>query len=172
MMATFYAIRQKSTCYFLPAGRGRGFTCDEPMDLNSAPPRLFRSQNGAKQALRWWLQGETSVSLRDGWGDEDWNTRPREDRKAEDMEIVKVRVSVSSSAGASPTPRKGRRERLPAFAAEQAPWSGKKRRNQLAPLDQLAEAGLQEFLENGSSDPDPDPFNGADVDEFHPGYKP
>lgn len=94
----FYAIRQKSTGLFMPAGRGRGYTHDEPTAVR--PPRLFNRERDAAAALRCWLLGdwkeETSTDM---YGEPDgiYPIPPKErnpDRKAKDMEVVEVALRV------------------------------------------------------------------------------
>lgn len=94
MIRKLYAIRQKSTGFFLPEIH-KGYTYSEPEDAQLAysVPRLFVTEGGAKRALAWWLKGVTSVYRgKDYWGeyDETWNLKVEEHRKAEDMEVVPV----------------------------------------------------------------------------------
>jgi len=98
-----WAIRRKSDGWMLPSGRKRGFTHDEPVDPAIHPPRLFTKAASARAALRRWLEGETVVTRSPGGAylddvDEDWQTRPRPDRKADDMEVVVVRWQVQRGA--------------------------------------------------------------------------
>ncbi len=100
-MKTFFAIRHKPTGHFLPEhgsrkGRG-GYTNDEP-DATK-PPRMFEHRRHAKGALDWWLKGiagmKRSYSLYSKYDDVDEEIQTIESlphRKAEDMEIVEVRV--------------------------------------------------------------------------------
>lgn len=56
----FYAIREKTTGYFLPQSNrttSKGFTNSEPCDTSELPPRLFTKEAAAKCALTWWLRG-------------------------------------------------------------------------------------------------------------------
>lgn len=94
MRVHLWAIRHKPTGHCLPepTGRmGRGGSHTEPSaDL---PPRLFRTELGAKRALTAWLRGKFTRS-----GSRDWETGLWEEdypdvtlvagRRAEDMEIV------------------------------------------------------------------------------------
>jgi hypothetical protein len=96
-----YAIRQKSTGNFLPQahdGRGKGFTRDEPVPASEHLPRLFALKQSARAALRWWLQGITSRCYSGGSLEdepyEDTKTVLVPTRRAEDMEIVVVRLTV------------------------------------------------------------------------------
>jgi hypothetical protein len=96
-----WAIRQKSTGLFMPSarsnGKRRGFTHDEP---TGGPPRLFKLERYAKSALKAWLSGEMVESGGyDSWTGEydiDVKVKPRPERKAEDMEVVKVSIQVRS----------------------------------------------------------------------------
>lgn len=58
LISTVYAIRQKSTGYFLPMrfGTGRGYSFDVP--TLDCIPRIFKSKRSAQVALNCWLQGE------------------------------------------------------------------------------------------------------------------
>lgn len=98
-----YAIRHIPMGNFLPAGRGRGFTADEPTSPSARLPRLFSLKHHAESALKWWLKG---ISRRDTyvsgspWEEEyveDIKTEPVEGRKAEEMEVVVVRLSVEGN---------------------------------------------------------------------------
>lgn len=93
MIAGYYAIRQKSTGFYMPSGRRRGFTRDNPVDVKVTPPRLFRRKQDAVSALQWWLEGITTV-YRSFDGDEDWNTKKEDNRNADDMEIVIVELRI------------------------------------------------------------------------------
>lgn len=97
-MLVYYAIRQKSTGYFLPGygsrkGRG-GYTHDEPVPAVKAPPRLFMKRHLAESALKWWLEGAwTEVTCERGAPDNPYLDVERKARKiptrsADDMEIV------------------------------------------------------------------------------------
>ncbi|KGM36182.1 hypothetical protein [Inquilinus limosus] len=96
-MITLYAIQHKPTGHFLPASnrKRRGYTNDKPKDPLKVPPRLFRRKGDAKNALRWWLKGITHVSYVGSYDDynEDWHTKPAPDRKAEEMEVVPMRLT-------------------------------------------------------------------------------
>lgn len=100
MITEFFAIRYKPTGHFLPEhgsrkGRG-GYTNDEPDP--DKPPRLFIKKHFAKCALDWWLKGIAGVKYNYSEFDDEHNEiktmEPMPHRKAEDMEIVKVRVVV------------------------------------------------------------------------------
>jgi len=83
-------IRQKSTGYFMPAGRGQGFTADKPRSADVCPPRLFGKRGGATNALRWWLQGEAWADQETG----DIHSIPKPERNADDMELVVILLTV------------------------------------------------------------------------------
>lgn len=92
----FYAIRQKSTGLFMPAGRSRGFTHDEP--TARVPPRLFMMKQHAQSALNCWLMGDWhNAESFDQYGEvhdvypEPGNNRP--ERKREDTAVVEVVLS-------------------------------------------------------------------------------
>jgi len=90
-----WAIYQPSTGKFLPMRwtTVRGYTHDEPsFDF----PRLFRSERGARQALRAWLQGEWSEAhtfdehymCYESTGPEP--SLPRPERANYGMEVIRV----------------------------------------------------------------------------------
>lgn len=97
----FFAIRHKPSRTYLPlfkGGQRRGTTyIDLPF---VGAPRLFTTQTAARNCLRWWLAGvptpeydtdewsqsEVKVGASPGKGDPN--------RKAEDMEVVKVTLVV------------------------------------------------------------------------------
>lgn len=94
-----YAIRQKSTGWFLPMRwrSARGFSHDEP--LENCIPRLFPTKRSVQQALCAWLQGDWKEEWSAGnfdEGPEMIGPAPKHlpHRKAEDMEIVSVRITV------------------------------------------------------------------------------
>lgn len=100
-LATLFAIRHIPTGNFLPSGRSRGFTHDEPMSPSVKPPRLFTSRRGAHLALRAWLAGEwteTFSSSYDEWGGgvepDGHEIEARPHRRASEMEIVEIGLSV------------------------------------------------------------------------------
>lgn len=105
-----WAIRHKPTGRFLPqsSSKRHGYTHDEPaiMEDSNICPRLFGRVQDAKTALTWWLKGETMGKWVGGsylnvFGEHDddfdfeWSTQAREDRKAEDMEVVEIMLGVS-----------------------------------------------------------------------------
>lgn len=92
-----YVIKHKPSGSYLPHFRGRpgrGGTCVNIGDKGM--PRLFANKVAAKNALRWWLEGVVGVKI--FYGDafeeasESWTTEKRPERRAEDMEIVKVEL--------------------------------------------------------------------------------
>jgi len=97
-----YAIRQKSTGYFLPSRRSnkkrRGYTHDQPQPW---APRLFDKKQHADCALRMWLEGdwyESSYQNHFGEWDIDVGVRPNSTRNKDDMEVVEVSVSLTGIA--------------------------------------------------------------------------
>ncbi len=112
-----WAIRHKPTGDFMPqsSSKRHGYTHDEPTKCGNDShhcPRLFGRKQDAATALTWWLKGETTGKWVGGqytnvWGDHDddidfeWRTDARVDRKAEDMEVVMIRLEVTD--GVRPT---------------------------------------------------------------------
>jgi hypothetical protein len=89
----FLAIRHKPSGGFLPNIRGYGFTKTEPTLLE--PPRLFVRMGSAKQALKYWLEGElTERPDHDAdFGDQlIIHCKRRPDRRAEHMEVVEIEL--------------------------------------------------------------------------------
>lgn len=88
-----FAIRQKSTGYWLPPfAKKRGHTHAEV--YVGAVPRLFRRRQDAATALRWWLEGAHTQVVDFEYGDCDLKVLPRPERKADDMEVVSVQLTV------------------------------------------------------------------------------
>ncbi len=90
-----FAIRDMETGFFLPQGRARGFTHDEP--TNKKPPRLFVTRGGAEQALRWWKSGEWSAHWAYTYeGNEDYlfKNKARLDRINSHMEVVEIILAI------------------------------------------------------------------------------
>jgi hypothetical protein len=88
-----WAIRQKSTRFFLPARKGgRGYSFDEP--TKDCFPRLFKSELSASRALSAWLRGtwDQPVYDHDEWSHTDYKVAAEptkvEGRDPADMEIV------------------------------------------------------------------------------------
>ncbi len=92
----YYAIRHKPSGGFLPGlRRRRGHTYVEPELMAKAAPRLHETEKGAKSALWYWLNGRMKqYSSWDGEYDIDVDVKPAPERKAEDMEIVRIEVRV------------------------------------------------------------------------------
>lgn len=94
----FFAIQRKSDGAFMPQGRGRGFTADEPSI--SRPPRLFTTHHAAEVALTWWRKGVTYVVrggpdiFGDGY-DEDFRVEKRSGRAEADLVVVPILISVA-----------------------------------------------------------------------------
>jgi hypothetical protein len=101
VVSTAYHI---PTGNFLPSGRGRGFTHDEPTPVTSKPPRLFTSRRGAHLALRAWLAGKWKEEYTyDFYNEVDssyHDIEPSPDRKASEMEIFEISLSIASPGAA------------------------------------------------------------------------
>jgi hypothetical protein len=93
----YWAIRRKADGAFLPSGRSRGFTFDEPK-INCLP-RLFRRRKDAKLALGQWLKGEYHVDYDRSYGldgpDDSSEVRrvPRPKRVDDEMEVVRCSLA-------------------------------------------------------------------------------
>lgn len=94
-----WAIRQKSTGWFLPKYRTTqrsGGTWLEPTP--DCIPRMFTTPGAAKCALHYWLTGQLKVTHGDMYfnsnGDPSWDWTPVPDRKASDMEVVEIEWKV------------------------------------------------------------------------------
>jgi len=92
-----YAIRQKSTGYFIPTLKGRaGGSWLEPEP--NCLPRLFTSKRNAKLALGSWLSGhfkmESFRSSYESFFDDDCEltVTPVPGRNKDDMEIVALEL--------------------------------------------------------------------------------
>lgn len=94
----YWAIMRRADGAFLPGGKGRGFTFDEP--IVGCLPRLFRRKQDAKTALTHWLAGEYHVSYSrsmDFNGVDDYvsvHCEPKPNRRAEDMEVVRIKLTI------------------------------------------------------------------------------
>lgn len=93
---TLFAIRQRSTGYFMPEEGAFTRTQTEPRSY--CVPRLFTSAGAAKCALTWWLRGEHHMSWhRDPeWGHKEIDgleCEERPERKTEDMEVIPMELS-------------------------------------------------------------------------------
>ncbi len=109
-----WAIMHKSG-KFMPqsSNKKHGYTHDEPVHMGANHcPRLFSRAQDAATALTWWLKGETSARWSGGmylnaFGEADddlnydWDTQERVDRKAEDMEVVMIKLELTD--GIRPT---------------------------------------------------------------------
>ena len=105
-----WAIRHKPTGNLMPqsSSKRHGYTHDEPVPMENSNwcPRLFGRKQDASTALPWWLKGETSAIRSGGphtnvWGEDDddygvdWRAhKPEVERKAEDMEVVRLKLEV------------------------------------------------------------------------------
>jgi hypothetical protein len=95
-----WAIRQKSTGYFMPASsKKRGYSRDEPTP--DCVPRLFLKYTAARAALRMWLMGTWSTEFHaDAFGEAERyyvDATPVEGRNADDMEVVKLLITNTAS---------------------------------------------------------------------------
>ena len=96
-----YAIRQKSTGFFLPQLPHRGNTNSEPIQCDGTQKkriRFFHSERSAKMALAAWLNGVwhmQSSGPSSMWDDNEPSLviSKQEHRKSEDMEIVPYRLT-------------------------------------------------------------------------------
>lgn len=87
---TVYGIRQKSTGYFMPSGRKRGFSRDEP--TANCVPRLFLKRTAAHLALRAWLQGVWEETYNYDGEPDGFDVKHVSGRSADDMEIVQLAI--------------------------------------------------------------------------------
>lgn len=97
---TFYVIRHKPTGYFLPLrSTRRGNTHSKPE--KDCIPRLFKNKQSASNALHWWLSGVFVYELSEDWESSyrEWELHctPKSDRKAEDMEIIEVDLTIKAN---------------------------------------------------------------------------
>lgn len=91
-IGTRWALRQKSTGFYIPAPtRGTGVRAGisefEPTD--DGKPALYSTQAAATQALRVWLKGIHRLELYAGM-----HVTPIASRRADDMEVVAVQLMV------------------------------------------------------------------------------
>ena len=104
-MKPVWAIRQKSSGFFLPAAKGKGGNGGsyvEPVDPDKEPPRLFMSKKAAHCALVQWLKGHHKASWAydsDDYGHgysyvEDIKIIPQPNRNLADMEVVEIELVV------------------------------------------------------------------------------
>jgi hypothetical protein len=95
----FYANMRKSDGFFLPSGRGRGFTHDVPTPFYEKPPRLFVKKCAAQAALRCWLKGgwiQANGPLNEDGEWDVWSEPPPQaplDRRVEDWETVTIKLT-------------------------------------------------------------------------------
>lgn len=99
-----YAIRHKPSGNFLPdrpKGWRYGHTYTEPTPIGETIPRLFAKPGHAKLALRHWLAGHhTARYSSSSWeipnilDEVDIEVKPVPSRKAEDMEIVCLSLTI------------------------------------------------------------------------------
>ena len=96
-----YAIRRKSDGYYMPAHRpskpGKTYSWDEPEEKGgSLGPRLFPSEQSARNALTAWLQGTWEMSYIDDYYLISIPNGPvpskQPNRNREDMEIVRFHL--------------------------------------------------------------------------------
>lgn len=98
-MGIYYAIRHNPSGAFFPLfkkGQRRGSTY-----LNlpfKGPPRLFTTETGAKNCMRWWLGGEPipEYDSDDGYSSYQVGAsigKGDPNRKADELEIIKVTIS-------------------------------------------------------------------------------
>lgn len=96
----FYAVRHKPSGKFLPVVETGKRGATHVSITDKRPPRLFKTGQHAASALRHWLAGRQSITYErnSSWFGEDdsevHHTEPVPERKAKEMEIVRVRVKV------------------------------------------------------------------------------
>ena len=109
-MRTMWAIRHKPTGFMLPNPKGhsgRGGSFVDPQDPKEIHPRLFISQLAAKRALIAWLRGKHEGDYDFEYNE--WNCKsyrvcvgyvvvPVPSRKAEDMEVIEIKLVTSDEA--------------------------------------------------------------------------
>ena len=108
---TEYAVRVKGTHRYLPRPQrrdGRGGSHLEPVDFadrSSWPPRYakdmmirsYTTKKAAKNLLTSWLQGKrTGGTCYGDWDNGDVVVKHQPHRRAEDMEIVKIEITLPS----------------------------------------------------------------------------
>lgn len=97
MTKTIYAIRQKSTKWFLPQiQHGNNYTKSVPKE--NCLPRIFRTAGDAKKSLRYYVQGvlEKKHWVEYGQSMEDIITQPGTARDINDYEIVEGTLFLSN----------------------------------------------------------------------------
>lgn len=90
-----YAIRQKSTGFYLPHSPShRGNTWTEPEA--DVVPRLYIRMATAKRVLSWWLRGSYATKIDpQSWSGCGVEHFPQPHRSAADMEIVQLELQES-----------------------------------------------------------------------------
>lgn len=94
----YFVIRDKTTDLYLPPGRGwegRGYTHAIPSDPSVCLPRMFHSQLDAERALRCWLRGVYESERDDGNSYWTGKITPQPDRIPENMEIVRMVITLN-----------------------------------------------------------------------------
>lgn len=92
-----YAIRHKPSGAFFPVFKGGQRRGSTNLDLPFVGmPRLFSTKVAAQNCLRWWLKGAYEVWYGDFDGDyfPREKTTPKDDRKADEMEVLSVDLVV------------------------------------------------------------------------------
>lgn len=94
MRFTLYAIRQKSTGYFMPHSE-RAHSYNKPGPTTQ--PRLFPGKKSADAALTQWLRGHHMSD----WDPDDGRilvgVEPVADRVREDMEVVEMELTLKEN---------------------------------------------------------------------------
>jgi hypothetical protein len=99
-IGTRWALRQKSTGFYIPAPtRGKGLRVGisefEPTD--GPMPALYGTEKAAHSALAQWLKGVQRAAPLEGvgnWGRYAMGVTPVASRRADDMEVVPVKLMV------------------------------------------------------------------------------
>lgn len=93
-MTPFWTIRHIPTGGYLPETKRDGYTSTKPS--TTLPPRLFKSEKSAKNALTCWLKGKHYIDYDVNSYDGDTiffvGVKKIPDRKREDMEVISVAV--------------------------------------------------------------------------------
>lgn len=94
-----YAIRHIPTRHYLPMSfeRRHRHSHDEPTP--NCVPRLFPNQHSARSALTQWLRGRWQNSVAEGergYYEQELEVKPVPSRKAEEMEIVVIRIEETT----------------------------------------------------------------------------
>lgn len=91
MRFTLYAIRQKSTGYFMPHSE-RAHSYNEPRPTKQ--PRLFPGKKSAEAALTQWLRGHHRCDWNSDEGRVFAGVDPVVGRVREDMEVVEMELTL------------------------------------------------------------------------------